>query len=111
MITDDGETAQKNTTAGLEVSCNPRPKSTKVKIRRRTVGSQQIDPVSHDLASESCETTDDVSVDVLITIMQDPDTGLPRPSASNLSNVKLRTGTCNNNYQLFVVSTCTGPLA
>ena len=34
----------------------------------------------------------DVSVDALITILQDPDTGVPRPSVSDLANVRLRNG-------------------
>ena len=42
--------------------------------------------------SHDSEPTDDIGVDALITILQDPDTGVPRPSVAALKDVKLRTG-------------------
>ena len=49
--------------------------------------------VLESLAADADDATDiDVSVDALITILQDPDTGVPRPSVSDLANVRLRNG-------------------
>ena len=46
--------------------------------------------------SRDSEPTEDIGVDALITILQDPDTGVLRPSVAALKDVKLRTGM--NNY-------------
>lgn len=49
-------------------------------------------------------THDNVSVDALISTLQDPDTGVPRPSVSNLANVRLRNGKNLNQFSIVVTS-------
>ncbi len=58
-------------------------KTSKIKIRRHSVKPALS-------GADSAESDD---IDVLINILQDPDTGAPRPSATALQeHVRLRTG-------------------
>ncbi len=61
------------------------PTQRKIKIRRRSTKPTLA-------SADSAENGSGDNVDVLINILQDPDTGAPRPSATALNNVRLRTG-------------------
>ena len=72
----------------------PMPMQAKVRLKKK------VDPcraalLKHgelDSASVSSFTERDVSIDVLINIIQDPDKGVPRPPASALKYVQIKRG-------------------
>ena len=47
-------------------------------------------------ASVSSMTDRDITIDILVNIIQDPDKGVPRPPASALKDVQIRKGIANN---------------
>ena len=70
------------------------PLQAKVRLKKKVDPHRAALLEGGDLASASVSsfTERDVTIDVLINIVQDPDKGVPRPSASALKDVQVKRG-------------------